>query len=100
MPATHKKYGDIALPVGSYEKAGKTKQRSRKIGELWQTTHDTGESHLWIRVNSEVLQTSLLLLNRSVAAKKGDDTTLLNVFTEREEGAKTAESAPADDIPF
>ncbi len=102
MASTHKKYGDIALPVGSYQKDGKTKQRSRKIGELWQTTHDNGEVHFWARMNSEVFQPSLLLLNRSVAAKKGDDTTLLNIFTEREEKPEQPAAAPVDDngIPF
>jgi len=104
---THVKVGDIALPVGSYEKQGQKRNRNRTIGTLMRTDYHDG-SRLWIKLNGDALSPSLLMLAmKSGALEAGDDGVIANVFEPREQqqqGKPAAAPAAAemddDRIPF
>ncbi len=85
--------GDIAIPVGWYEKNGEKKKRYRRVGTLMQTERDDGQG-FWIKLNVDALSPSLYVAARCCLAA-GDDQAILSVF-EREEKKTSTESAPAD----
>ena len=86
--------GDIAIPVGFYEKSGEITRRYRRIGSLMQTTRDDGNSGFWVKLNVEVLQPSLLIPVRQFM-EKGSDQILLSVF-DKDESKQPRPEAPAD----
>lgn len=86
--------GDIAIPVGFYEKSGEIKKRYRRIGSLMQTTRDDGSSGFWVQFNADALSPSLLILTRA-QMEKGGDRVLLSVF-EKDAANKTPAQAPED----
>lgn len=91
--STTTEIGDLAIPVGFYDKNGEIKKRYRRIGSLMQTTRDDGQPGFWASLNADALSPSLLILTRS-QMEKGGDRVLLSVF-EKSDDKKPAQ-APED----
>ena len=106
--ATHTNMGDLALAVGHYTKGNDERKRYRNIGTLMKTTHSDGREGFWLKLNAEILQSSLYALVRVESMQKGDDAVIVTCFEPRQQATKPSATASAeipeqpidDDIPF
>jgi hypothetical protein len=95
------KIQDILVTVGTYEKDGQQKFRSRNIGSIWK--NDDG--HCYAQFDVLALDSKLVALN-SRATKKVEDKIFASLFDVKpaDPGSKSA-AAPAhaddeEDIPY